>query len=100
MMTAALSTRRGKRPKQNTGSAARKKSSSESITEMGLLIDKNGIPLAFDLFPGNESEKVHKRSIINRVKSQFGSVGSSLRPTGAEHLGQYLFSGRRQQGRP
>ena len=45
----------------------------DPIVEMGLLMDKNGIPLAFDLFPGNESEKVHMRPIINRVKSQFDS---------------------------
>ena len=45
----------------------------DTIVEMGLLMDKDGIPLAFDLFPGNESEKVHMRPIINRVKSQFGS---------------------------
>ena len=45
----------------------------DPIVEMGLLMDKDGIPLAFDLFPGNESGKVHMRPIINRVKSQFGS---------------------------
>lgn len=45
----------------------------DPIVEMGLLMDKDGIPLAFDLFPGNESEKVHMRPVINRVKSQFGS---------------------------
>lgn len=43
----------------------------DPIVEMGLLMDKNGIPLAFDLFPGNESEKVHMRPIINRVKKEF-----------------------------
>lgn len=45
----------------------------DPIVEMGLLMDKNGIPLAFDLFPGNESEKVHMRPIINRVKNGFES---------------------------
>lgn len=45
----------------------------DPIVAMGLLMDKNGIPLAFDLFPGNESEKVHMRPIISRVKSQFHS---------------------------
>lgn len=45
----------------------------DPIVEMGLLMDKNGIPLAFDLFPGNESEKVHMRPIINRVKTKFES---------------------------
>ena len=41
---------------------------------MGLLMGKNGIPLAFDLFPGNESEKVHMRPIINRVKNVYGQL--------------------------
>ena len=45
----------------------------DPIVEMGLLMDRNGIPLAFDLFPGNESEKVHMRPIINRVKNEFSS---------------------------
>lgn len=43
----------------------------DPIVEMGLLLDKNGIPVAYDLFPGNESEKVHMRPIINRVKDEF-----------------------------
>lgn len=45
----------------------------DPIVEMGLLMDRNGIPLAFDLFPGNESEKVHMRPIINRVKNEFSN---------------------------
>ena len=43
----------------------------DPIVEMGLLTDRKGIPLAFDLFPGNESEKVHMRPIINRVKKDY-----------------------------
>ena len=43
----------------------------DPIVEMGLLMDRNGIPLAFDLFPGNESEKVHMRPVINRIKNEF-----------------------------
>lgn len=43
----------------------------DPIVEMGLLMDKNGIPLAYDLFPGNESEKVHMRPIVNRLKNEF-----------------------------
>lgn len=46
----------------------------DPIVEMGLLMDKNGIPLAFDLFPGNESEKLHMRPIINRVKNEFSNT--------------------------
>ncbi len=43
----------------------------DPIVEMGLLTDKNGIPVAYDLFAGNESEKVHMRPVINRVKQEF-----------------------------
>lgn len=43
----------------------------DPIVEMGLLLDSKGIPVSYDLFPGNESEKVHMRPIINRVKNQF-----------------------------
>ena len=46
----------------------------DPIVEMGLLMDRNGIPLAFDLFPGNESEKVHMRPIINRIKKDFSDT--------------------------
>jgi transposase len=43
----------------------------DPILAMGLLMDRNGIPVAYDLFPGNESEKVHMRPIIDRIKNEF-----------------------------
>ena len=43
----------------------------DPIVEMGLLMDKNGIPIAFDIFPGNESEKVHMLPAIRRIKQQY-----------------------------
>lgn len=46
----------------------------DPIVGMGLLMDRNGIPLAYDLFPGNESEKVHMRPILNRVKNDFSNT--------------------------
>ena len=42
------------------------------IIEMGLLMDSNDLPLAYDLFPGNESEKLSLRPIHNRTKAKFG----------------------------
>lgn len=44
----------------------------DPIVELGLLMDASGIPLAYDLFPGNESEKVHMLPIINRARSDYG----------------------------
>lgn len=46
----------------------------DPIVEMGLMIDRNGIPVAYDLFPGNESEKVHMRPIIRRMKERFSDM--------------------------
>lgn len=42
------------------------------IIQMGLLMDKNGIPLTYDLFPGNESEKTQMRPALKNTKSMFG----------------------------
>ena len=44
----------------------------DPIVQLGLLMDNTGIPLAYDLFPGNESEKVHMLPIINRARKDFG----------------------------
>lgn len=44
----------------------------DPIVELGLLMDSSGIPLAYDLFPGNESEKVHMLPIINRARGEYG----------------------------
>ena len=42
------------------------------INGMGLLMDKNGIPLSYDLFPGNESEKLMMRPTLKKTKAKFG----------------------------
>ncbi|MGX8687701.1 MAG: IS1634 family transposase, partial [bacterium] len=46
----------------------------DPIVEMGLLMDRNGIPIAYDLFPGNESEKIHMRPIIKRFKTTYADA--------------------------
>lgn len=43
----------------------------DPIVEMGLLMDATGIPLSYDLFPGNESEKLSLIPILNRTKKQY-----------------------------
>ena len=42
------------------------------IIQMGLLMDKNAIPMYYDLFPGNESEKLQMRPTIKKAKAKFG----------------------------
>lgn len=41
------------------------------IIQMGLLMDSNGVPMAFDTFPGNESEKGSLLPIVKRAKKDF-----------------------------
>ena len=43
----------------------------DPIIEMGLLMDASGIPIAYNLFPGNESEKSSLIPEINRLKNKF-----------------------------
>ena len=43
----------------------------DPIIEMGLLMDASGIPIAYNLFPGNESEKLSLVPEINRLKNKF-----------------------------
>ncbi len=42
------------------------------IIQMGLLMDKNAIPMYYDLFPGNESEKLQMRPTLKNTKAKFG----------------------------
>lgn len=44
----------------------------DPIVEMGLLMDSNGIPMAYDIFPGNESEKTSLRPLLKKTKAKFG----------------------------
>ncbi len=44
----------------------------DPIVQMGLLMDSNGIPMAFSTFSGAESEKTSLLPIIRRVKRDYG----------------------------
>ncbi|NCC62976.1 MAG: transposase, partial [Verrucomicrobiae bacterium] len=42
------------------------------IVQMGLLLDSWGLPLAYHLFPGNQSEKRSLNPLLNRLKEDYG----------------------------
>lgn len=44
----------------------------DPIVQMGLLMDSNGIPMAFNTFSGGDSEKTSLLPIIRRVKRDYG----------------------------
>lgn len=47
------------------------------IVQMGLLMDKSGIPMSYDIFPGNESEKTSLLPIIKNTKRNF-EIGRTI----------------------
>ena len=42
------------------------------IVQMGLFMDKDGIPLAFSIFPGNQNEQISLKPLETKVLQQFG----------------------------
>lgn len=43
----------------------------DPIVMLGLLLDKNGIPMNYDIFPGNESEKLTLLPLLRETKKKF-----------------------------
>jgi len=49
-----------------------KNHSPDPIVQMGLFMDKNGIPISYKLFPGNTNDCLTYRPFIYQAKSKFG----------------------------
>jgi transposase len=57
------------------------------IVQLGLAMDADGLPISYELFPGNESEKLHLRPMIFELKNRFAdgkiiAVADSAQNTG------------------
>lgn len=64
-----------KNPKRRVGIRRRGKSKEHRpnpIVQMGLLMDADGIPIAFTIFPGNESEQPSLQRIEEMLADKFG----------------------------
>jgi len=55
-----------------------KENRKEPIVGLGLLLDKNQIPIGMKLFPGNESEKPVLRDVIDSLKAQNNITGRTI----------------------
>jgi transposase len=74
-----------------------KEHSPNPIVQMGLAMDADGLPISYELFPGNESEKLHLRPMVFELISKYESgkiiaVADSSQNTGNNIY--YLDSGR------
>ena len=45
---------------------------SNPIVQLGLLLDSQGLPLAYHLFPGNGSEKLSLNPLLSRTREEYG----------------------------
>lgn len=43
----------------------------DPIVQMGLALDADGIPISYELFAGNESEKLHLRPMIGKLRRDY-----------------------------
>ena len=43
------------------------------LVQMGLAMDADGLPISYELFPGNESEKLHLRPMVLELHDRFES---------------------------
>ena len=50
----------------------------EPIVGLGLLLDRNQIPIGMKLYPGNESEKPILRDVIEQLKTQNNITGKTI----------------------
>ena len=55
-----------------------KENRKDPIIGMGLLLDKNQIPIGMELFPGNESEKPVIREVIGNLKARNSITGRTI----------------------
>lgn len=55
-----------------------KENKTEPIVGLGLLLDKNQIPIGMKMYPGNESEKPVLRNIIDDLKTKNNITGKTI----------------------
>lgn len=68
------------------------------IIQMGLMMDGDGIPLAFSLFPGNANEQTSLKPLEEKVLSEFGCqkfIYCSDAGLGSEKIRNYNHMGER-----
>lgn len=58
------------------------------IITMGLFMDADGIPLAFDVFPGNQNEQITLKPLETKVIRDFNAANSSSVPMPASEARQ------------
>ena len=65
-------------PKDDKQKGPSKENRKEPIIGQALLLDSNQIPIAMEMYPGNESEKPYIRKLIGDMKSKYKITGKTV----------------------
>lgn len=71
----------------------------DPIVQMGLAMDADGIPLSYEIFPGNESEKLHLRPMVSELIRKYETGRIIVVADSAQNTGNniyYLDQGRQK----
>lgn len=61
------------------------------IVQMGLAMDAEGLPISYDMFPGNESEKLHLRPMIFKLRDKYDSGRVIAVADAAQNTGNNIY---------
>jgi transposase len=69
------------------------------LVQMGLSMDADGLPISYEVFPGNESEKLHLRPMVKKLVTEYNAGKVIVVADSAQNTGNnvyYLDKGRQR----
>ena len=61
------------------------------IVQMGLTADADGLPISYEVFPGNESEKLHLRPAVLKLRDKYDSGRVIAVADSAQNTGNNIY---------
>jgi len=61
------------------------------IVQMGLAADADGLPISYEVFPGNESEKLHLRPAVLKLRDKYDSGRVIAVADSAQNTGNNIY---------
>ena len=61
------------------------------IVQMGLAADADGLPISYEVFPGNESEKLHLRPAVFNLRNKYNSGRVIAVADAAQNTGNNIY---------
>ena len=63
----------------------------DPIIQMGLAMDEDGLPISYEIFPGNESEKLHLRPMVSSLFSKYDTGRIIAVADAAQNTGNNIY---------